>query len=101
MKIHYKAKTFFIPNKGFMVFKMTGPSSGITLLKNFIFFSFQFFAHISLDMLRILQNRKKIVNPELEPVILNIINPIFGTKNVLAIYWNSNFSLRDIFKENL
>ena len=32
-----------------------------------------------------LQNRKKLVNPELKPVILNTINPIFGTKNILTL----------------
>ena len=30
LKIHYKAKTFFVLNVGFMVFKMTGSSSGLT-----------------------------------------------------------------------
>ena len=41
------------------------------------------------------KTEKKLVNPELQPVILNTINPIFGTKNVSALQWIFNFSLRD------
>ena len=32
-----------------------------------------------------IESQKKIVNPELKPVILNTINPIFGTKNILTL----------------
>ena len=47
--------------------------------------SCQFKSEISQATVQIFQNRKKLVNPELEPVILNTITPIFGTKIILAL----------------
>ena len=54
---------------------------------------------ISLARVCFFQNRKKILNPEIEPVVLHTINPINSTKWVTSFSWIFHFLLIDFSKK--
>ena len=45
------------------------------------------------------QNRKKLVNCEVEPVVLHTINPMNSTKRVTTFSWIFHFSLIDFSRK--
>ena len=68
-KVHYQVVIDFFEFMGFMVFKTTGSISELFSVFAIDFFLFHIFA-----ILRLFQNKKNLVNCDIELVVLNTIS---------------------------